>query len=232
MLRKTLSPCRLTLNCLQVKRVCTRLFLCTISESHKYPGLEIYDGREGSARWFTFTGNHVGDVQEVAFGEEAQEDLTLTTPGGSPRSLPRSSKRPRRIRMMKLLSYCARIRTARSFKSFGMEATANPPAIARRTWRSCEWRAFLRATGRRLTACSVSRAACERNGTNRAAPSPGAKSASPKRLPWAARSTIPEQAQNLSGTKKCGFRLVGATNPRLWRGCDSGFDLFGGACRC
>ena len=47
----------------------------TIPESHKYPGLEIYDGREGSACWFTFTGNHVGDVQEVAFGEEAQARL-------------------------------------------------------------------------------------------------------------------------------------------------------------
>ena len=53
----------------------------TISKSRKLgarggvPGREIYDGREGSARFFTVTGDRLGDVSEIREGPLAQAAL-------------------------------------------------------------------------------------------------------------------------------------------------------------
>ena len=182
----------------------------TIPESHKYPGLGILPNRpSGSARWFTFTGNHVGDVQEVAFGEEAQARLDAYYSRWFAQKPAPKLEAPKTYSDDEVIELLRSYKNGSKFQELWDGGNGKSASDSEADLAFLRMARFLRATGRRLTACSVSRAACERNGTNRAAPSPGAKSASPKRLPWAARSTIPEQAQNLSGTKKCGFRFGG-----------------------
>ena len=46
-----------------------------ISARNCNPGLEIYDGRQGSARYFTVTGGRVGRLSEIRKGPEAQAAL-------------------------------------------------------------------------------------------------------------------------------------------------------------
>ena len=56
----------------QSKKGLHAISCATIPRSHKDPGLEVYDGAPGHARWFAFTGKRVGDVREVAYGPELQ----------------------------------------------------------------------------------------------------------------------------------------------------------------
>lgn len=46
-----------------------------ISTRGKDPGREIYDGRTGSARFFTVTGDRIGDASEIRGGPQAQAAL-------------------------------------------------------------------------------------------------------------------------------------------------------------
>ena len=47
----------------------------TIERPCKLHGLEIYDGRPGSARYFTVTGRRIGAATEIAAGSQVQADL-------------------------------------------------------------------------------------------------------------------------------------------------------------
>jgi hypothetical protein len=88
----------------------------TIPRSHKAPGLEVYDGAPGHARFFTFTGNRVGDLTEVAFGAEAQARIDAFYEKWFARNPERKPEAPRTFSDAEVVELCKSFKNGPKFR--------------------------------------------------------------------------------------------------------------------
>ena len=161
------------------------------------PGHEIYDGRDGSARFFTVTGDRVGDVAIVRRGLQAQTALDKfvakwfqDAPKIAATTCAEKSRPAERWTTTTFYASCS-TETAKSGAppSSGNWSVAGYLSHSEADFGLCRKLRFYTRDRAQVDHCSGAPALCVRSGTRCAAPRRTAPGQSPRPSRWAARFT-------------------------------------------